>query len=75
VSRNRSLWFSVGYLLAVAVIVLLIVLLVLSVGVVACLGGFGTPVHATSAPYRVVGLDRREPVSRSRFPRATTHRD
>ena len=28
-SRNRSPWFSVGYLLAVAVIVLLIVLLVL----------------------------------------------
>ena len=28
-SRNRSPWFSLGYLLAVAVIVLLIVLLVL----------------------------------------------
>jgi hypothetical protein len=29
VSRNRSPWFSLGYLLAIAVIVLLIVLLVL----------------------------------------------
>jgi hypothetical protein len=29
VSRNRSPWFSLGYLLAVAVIVLLIVLLIL----------------------------------------------
>jgi hypothetical protein len=29
VSRNRSPWFSFGYLLAVAVIVLLIVLLIL----------------------------------------------
>jgi hypothetical protein len=29
VSRNRSPWFSLGYLLAVAIIVLLIVLLVL----------------------------------------------
>jgi hypothetical protein len=28
VSRNRSPWFSLGYLLAVAVIVLLIVLLI-----------------------------------------------
>jgi hypothetical protein len=28
-SRNRSPWFSAGYLLAVAVIVLLIVLLIL----------------------------------------------
>ena len=28
-SRNRSPWFSLGYLLAVAIIVLLIVLLVL----------------------------------------------
>ena len=29
VSRNRSPWFSLGYLLAVALIVLLIILLVL----------------------------------------------
>jgi hypothetical protein len=29
VSRNRSPWFSLGYLLAVAIIVLLIILLLL----------------------------------------------
>ncbi len=29
VSRNRSPWFSLGYLLAVAIIVLVIVLLIL----------------------------------------------
>jgi hypothetical protein len=29
VSRNRSLWFSLGYLLAIAVIVVVIVLFVL----------------------------------------------
>jgi hypothetical protein len=29
VSRNRSSWFSLGYLLAVAIVVLLIVLLIL----------------------------------------------